>query len=50
MPGIRIVRDGASEANEVDAITGATMTCEKVEAMLNATIRRIMKERSSHGG
>jgi Na+-transporting NADH:ubiquinone oxidoreductase subunit C len=30
--------------NEVDAITGATMTCSKVEAMLNAVIRDIVKE------
>lgn len=50
VPGIRLVRDGAKGANQIDAVTGATMTCEKVEAMLNATIGQIMKERSSDGG
>ena len=46
-PGIRIRRSGTGP-NEVDAITGATMTCEKVEAMLNAVIARIVEERSEH--
>jgi Na+-transporting NADH:ubiquinone oxidoreductase subunit C len=41
--GIRIVKPGGARAeNEVDAITGATMTCEKVEAMLNETIYKIV--------
>ncbi len=45
-PGIRIIRGGgASEANEVDGISGATMTCEKVEAMLNEAITRLAKVR-----
>ena len=45
-PGIRILRSGQATAdNEVDAITGATMTCGKVEQMLNAAIERIVKER-----
>ena len=48
-PGIRIRRGGAKALNEVDAITGATMTCDKVEAMLNAVIRRIVQERDKHG-
>ncbi len=48
-PGIRIRRDGATARNEVDAITGATMTCEKVEAMLNVVISRIVRERDKHG-
>ncbi len=43
-PGIR-VRLGASGQNEVDAITGATMTCDKVEDMLNDVIAKIVKER-----
>ena len=43
--GIRIVRTGASADNEVDAISGATITCDKVEAMLNAVIEQIVKER-----
>lgn len=44
-PGMRLVRDGADAINEVDAITGATITCNKVEQMLNKTIALIMKER-----
>ena len=43
-PGIRI-RAGASGPNEVDAIVGATMTCRKVEALLNKTIEKIVTER-----
>ncbi len=42
-PGIRIVSP-AEARNEVDAITGATLTCQKVEAMLNETIALIVKE------
>ena len=37
-PGISIVADGADGATEVDAITGATMTGDKVEEMLNRLI------------
>jgi len=47
-PGMKIVRD-ATRPNEVDAITGATMTCNKVEAMLNDTIDRVVKEAGGHG-
>ena len=47
--GIRIVRDGADGPNEVDAITGATMTCEKVEAMLNRLIARIAGQEGPDG-
>jgi Na+-transporting NADH:ubiquinone oxidoreductase subunit C len=39
-----IIIGGKGERNEVDAITGATMTCEKVEAMLNAVIKTIVEE------
>lgn len=42
-PGIRI-RAGASGPNEVDIISGATMTCDKVEALLNETIEKIVTE------
>lgn len=42
--GIRIVRDGADADNEVDAISGATMTCDKVEAMLNELIAVMVEE------
>lgn len=40
-PGIYLVRGGATAANEVDAITGATMTCDKVQQMLNKVIKKI---------
>ena len=43
-PGIRI-RAGASGPNGVDAIVGATMTCGKVEALLNKAIEKIVTER-----
>jgi Na+-transporting NADH:ubiquinone oxidoreductase subunit C len=40
--GIRIVKAGGARVeNEVEAITGATMTCEKVESILNETIGKI---------
>lgn len=44
-PGIRI-RIGASGPNEVDAISGATMTCDKVEELLNKAIVSIVAERA----
>jgi Na+-transporting NADH:ubiquinone oxidoreductase subunit C len=45
-PGIIIGTSGGKAAqNQVDAITGATMTCNKVEAMLNAVIKKIIKEK-----
>ncbi|MBI5725090.1 MAG: FMN-binding protein [Planctomycetes bacterium] len=47
-PGIRIRRDGAKGSNEVDGIAGATMTCDKVEIMLNETIQRLLKERKNN--
>ena len=34
----------ASAVNEIDAITGATMTCDKVEAILNEVAQKIVKE------
>lgn len=42
------VRNGASGPNEVDAITGATMTCDKVEAMLNDMIAKVVRERTNN--
>jgi len=42
--GIRILRSGAAGPNELDGLTGATLTCEKVEDMLNDAIRTILKE------
>ena len=45
-PGIIIGTSGGKAAqNQIDAITGATMTCDKVEAMLNAVIERIIREK-----
>ena len=35
--------------NEVDAITGATMTCNKVEEILNGVIRTIVEETDRNG-
>jgi Na+-transporting NADH:ubiquinone oxidoreductase subunit C len=50
-PGIRVVSgDQAEQSNEVDAITGATMTSKKVEQMLNGIIERFMKEVPHHDG
>ncbi len=51
-PGIRILRAGAEPpeskgANEVDGITGATMTCKKVQAMLIEIIARIARARDA---
>ncbi|UCF14717.1 MAG: FMN-binding protein [Phycisphaerales bacterium] len=44
--GIVICKPGsAKEQNEVDGITGATMTCDKVQAMLNEAIKRIVEEK-----
>ncbi len=49
-PGIRIVRGTSGGAqNEVDGISGASMTCRKVEAMLNSVIETIVKEGGSDG-
>ena len=45
-PGMHIRRD-ATGNNEVDAISGATMTCQKVEAMLNTLIARIVEEENN---
>jgi Na+-transporting NADH:ubiquinone oxidoreductase subunit C len=48
--GIIIKPSGkASAINEVDAITGATMTCDKVEAILNEVITKIIDERTKDG-
>ncbi len=42
-------RSEKPKPNEVDAITGATMTCNKVEAILNAVIKDIVKEKANNG-
>jgi len=44
--GIVICKPGsAKEQNEIDGITGATMTCNKVQAMLNMAITKVLKEK-----
>lgn len=43
-PGIRISREGAAGSNEVDAITGATLTCDKVQTLMNNAIRNVWRE------
>jgi len=50
-PVIRIVKNGTARegTNEVDGISSATMTCKKVQAMLNSAIRKIIEERNSNG-
>lgn len=40
-PGIIIKGKGATAPNQVDAISGATMTCDKVQEMINKTIDAI---------
>ena len=48
--GIDLLRGGGATAdNEVDAITGATGTCKKVEEMLNKTIAEIVANRQAAG-
>ncbi|MHC4119437.1 MAG: FMN-binding protein [Planctomycetota bacterium] len=44
-PGIIISSAGEPAANKVDGISGATMTCDKVQAMLNEAIKRIVEEK-----
>ena len=43
--GIIISSRGEPAPNKVDAITGATMTCDKVQAMLNEAIKSIVEEK-----
>lgn len=38
-----VIKTGASAINEVDGITGATMTCDKVAEMINKVIVKIAK-------
>ena len=42
-PGIIISRTGDPAPNKVDGISGATMTCDKVQNMLNEVIKKISK-------
>jgi len=43
--GIIISNDEGEAPNKVDAISGATMTCDKVQAMLNEVIKSIVEEK-----
>jgi Na+-transporting NADH:ubiquinone oxidoreductase subunit C len=44
-PGIIISSSESEAPNKVDAISGATMTCDKVQAMLNEAISSIVEEK-----
>lgn len=49
-PGIVITApDGKEGQNKIDGISGATITCDKVQAMLNDAIEKFMKESGSDG-
>jgi Na+-transporting NADH:ubiquinone oxidoreductase subunit C len=43
-PGIIISSSGEAAPNKVDGISGATMTCDKVQIMLNELIEKISKK------
>ena len=45
VPGIIISTSGEPAANKVDGISGATMTSDKVQAMLNEAIKSIVEEK-----
>ena len=47
--GIVIQADGGKLSNGVDAITGATMTCDKIQDMLNNVIKSIVAEVDQDG-
>ncbi|MBN1806358.1 MAG: FMN-binding protein [Sedimentisphaerales bacterium] len=44
-PGIIISNREGTAPNKVDAISGATMTCDKIQAMLNEAIKIIVQEK-----
>ncbi|MHC4640437.1 MAG: FMN-binding protein [Planctomycetota bacterium] len=44
-PGVIISSSGESAPNKVDGISGATMTCDKVQMILNELIEKISKEK-----
>lgn len=44
-PGIIIKNGGEAARNKVDGISGATMTCDKVQEMLNEAIKSIVEEK-----
>ncbi|MGD8499856.1 MAG: FMN-binding protein [Phycisphaerales bacterium] len=44
-PGLVIRSRGEDAPNKVDGISGATMTCDKVQQMLNEAIRSLVEEK-----
>ena len=44
-PGIIISSSEGEAPNKVDAISGATMTCDKIQTMLNEVIKGIIQEK-----
>ena len=50
-PGIDIVPGGTEQTgqNEVVGISGATLTCDKVEEMINAIIKELAQKRENDG-
>ena len=44
-PGIIIKNSSEAAVNKVDGISGATMTCDKVQEMLNEAIKSIVEEK-----
>jgi Na+-transporting NADH:ubiquinone oxidoreductase subunit C len=44
-PGIIIKNSSETAVNKVDGISGATMTCDKVQEMLNEAIKSIVEEK-----
>lgn len=50
-PGFRLVRPGNPvDDNAVDAISGATMTCDRVQEILRVTAVKVAEERTSRHG
>jgi len=47
-PGIRVAKPAQAKGNsEVDGISGATLTCDKVSAMINGISRKILDNREA---
>lgn len=48
-PGFKILKPGSSaDKNSVDGISGATMTSDRIETMLDKLIKQIAKERKNY--
>jgi Na+-transporting NADH:ubiquinone oxidoreductase subunit C len=47
-PGIRVAKPAQAKGNsEVDGISGATLTCDKVSAMINSISRKVLDNRQA---